>query len=88
MELSLTRLLTVYMYINCVLIVCEIGKINAQRTFLDKFITEYRTFRGGIFKFVGRTDTDSAYLWNLKRQVYIIKEEKNNIINERHVMQL
>lgn len=69
MELSLKRLFTIGVYILCVFIVCEIGKISAQRTILDKFINEYRSFRGGLFKFVGRSDTESAYLWNLKRQV-------------------
>lgn len=69
MKLSFKRMLTIYVYIICLLIVCEIDTINAQRTFLDKFINEYRIFRGGLFKFVGRSDTDSAYLWNLKRQV-------------------
>lgn len=69
MELSLKRLFTIGVYIVCALIVCEIGKISAQRTILDKFINEYRSFRGGLFKFVGRSDTESAYLWNLKRQV-------------------
>lgn len=69
MELSLKRLFTIGVYIMCVFIVCEIDKISAQRTILDKFINEYRSFRGGLFKFVGRSDTESAYLWNLKRQV-------------------
>lgn len=69
MELSLRRLFTIGVYIMCVFIVCEIGRISAQRTILDKFINEYRSFRGGLFKFVGRSDTESAYLWNLKRQV-------------------
>lgn len=69
MELSLKRLLIVCAYTICVLIVCEIGTISAQRTILDKFIDEYRKFRGGLFKFVGRSDTESSYLWNLKRQV-------------------
>lgn len=69
MELSLNRLLAVCVYIMCVFVVCEIGTISSQRTILDKFIDEYRKFRGGLFKFVGRSDTESAYLWNLKRQV-------------------
>lgn len=79
MELSIKRLLTLCTVIICSLISCEIGVINAQRTFLDKFINEYRSFRGGLFKFVGRTDTNAAYLWSLKRQV-CRNPKTNNIL--------
>lgn len=50
-------------------IILDVKPVNAQRTFLDKFINEYRSLRGGLFKFIGRSDTDSSYYWNLKRQV-------------------
>lgn len=40
-----------------------------QRTSLDNFIKEYRSFRTGLFNFVGRTDTDATYMWNLRRKV-------------------
>lgn len=50
-----------------VLILANFVCVQAQRTSLDKFINEYRVFRSTLFKLVGRTDTDPAYLWNLKR---------------------
>lgn len=69
MKLSIKRWLVVYIYTVCLIILCEIGTIQTQRTFLDKFVNEYRKFRVGLFKFVGRSDTDAAYQWSLKRQV-------------------
>lgn len=69
MKLSTKRWLMVYIYIIAFIILCEIGAVHSQRTFLDKFINEYRKFRVGLFKFIGRSDTDAAYQWNLKRQV-------------------
>lgn len=69
MELLLKRQFIVSICIIYLVNDYEICTVNAQRTFLDKFINEYRTFRGGLFKFVGRSDTDSAYIWSLKRQV-------------------
>lgn len=60
---------TFYIYIVCLIILFEINSVHTQRTFLDKFINGYRKFRVGLFKFVGRSDTDAAYLWSLKRQV-------------------
>lgn len=50
-------------------ILLDVKPVDAQRTLLDKFIMEYRSLRGGLFKFIGRSDTDSSYYWNLKRQV-------------------
>lgn len=50
-------------------ILLDVKPVDAQRTLLDKFINEYRSLRGGLFKFIGRSDTDSSYYWNLKRQV-------------------
>lgn len=70
MELSPKWLLAICANLICLIGLCEIGMINAQRTYLDlKYINEYRSLRGGLFKYIGRTDTDSAYLWNLRRQV-------------------
>lgn len=69
MELWCKRLLTATAYIMCLLIMWNTGAISAQRTFLDKYIHQYRTFREELFKFVGRTDTEASYRWNLKRQV-------------------
>lgn len=69
MELSLKRLVTLFSYVIVVGSLYEFSAIHAQRTFLDKFINEYRAFRGGLFKFIGRSDTDAAYSWSLKRQV-------------------
>lgn len=69
MELLFKRQFVVCICMFYVLIEYEICTVNAQRTFLDKFINEYRTFRGGLFKFIGRSDTDAAYIWSLKRQV-------------------
>lgn len=69
MELLLKRELIVCICILCTIIEYEISPVSAQRTFLDKFVNEYRTFRGGLFKFIGRSDTDAAYVWSLKRQV-------------------
>lgn len=42
--------------------------VQAQRTSLDRYINEFRSFRESLFRIIGRSDTDSAYLWNLKRQ--------------------
>lgn len=50
-------------------ILLDVKPVDAQRTLLDKFIKEYRSLRGGLFKFIGRSDTDSSYYWNLKHQV-------------------
>lgn len=41
---------------------------NSQRTSLDKFIIGYRALRYGLFKLIGRSDTDASYLWNMKRR--------------------
>lgn len=49
---------------------------DAQRTFLDKFVNEYRSFRGGLFNIIGRSDTESSYYWNLKRQVCLIHHDQ------------
>ncbi|XP_031640385.1 phospholipase B1, membrane-associated [Contarinia nasturtii] len=68
MKVSFKRLITIWAYIIGLMIVSKISTVSAQRTFFDKFINEYRSFRGGIFKFVGRSDTEAAYLWNVKRQ--------------------
>lgn len=74
MKISLMRLITVCAYVISLTIVCEISTVIAQRTFVDKFINEYRSFRGGLFNFVGRSDNEAAYLWNLKRQVNKTKQ--------------
>lgn len=42
--------------------------VQTQKTSLDRYLPEYRTFRESLFKIIGRSDTDAAYLWNLKRQ--------------------
>lgn len=75
MELKRISTLCVYIIIS-LLLLCYIRQTNAQRTILDKFINEYRALRGTLFKFIGRSDTDSAYIWNLKRQVtqYVLFE--------------
>lgn len=54
-------------------ILSDVKPVDAQRTFLDKFINEYRSLRGGLFKYIGRSDTESSYYWNLKRQVNAVK---------------
>lgn len=64
------RWLVICIAIMCLIFCCQISTIHAQRTFLDKFISDYRRFRIGLFKFVGRSDTDAAYLWSFKRQVF------------------
>lgn len=69
MAILFKRWLFICVAIVCVIICNQISTIHAQRTFLDKFINEYRKFRVGLFKFVGRSDTDAAYMWSLKRQV-------------------
>lgn len=70
MAILFERWLIVGIAIICLIICGHISTIQAQRTFLDNFINEYRKFRIGLFKFVGRSDTDAAYLWSLKRQVF------------------
>lgn len=52
-----------------ILLVLSVGYGNGQVTSLDKYIKEYRSLRNGLFNYIGRSDTDSSYLWNLKRQV-------------------
>lgn len=42
--------------------------VNSQRTSLDAFVKEYRILRNGLFKFIGRSDTNESYLWNMKRR--------------------
>lgn len=42
--------------------------VQAQKTSLDRYINEYRSFRNSLFKLIGRSDTDAIYSWNLKRQ--------------------
>lgn len=69
MAISFERWLIMSIAIAYLIICCQISTIDAQRTFLDNFINEYRIFRIGLFKFVGRSDTDAAYMWSLKRQV-------------------
>lgn len=69
MKLSIERWLTGCILIVCLVICNEIDSIHAQRTFLDKFINDYHKFRAGLFKFIGRSDNEQAYLWSLKRQV-------------------
>lgn len=81
MAILFERWLIICIAIVYLIICCQISTINAQRTFLDKFINEYRKFRIGLFKFVGRSDTDAAYSWSLKRQVFddLITEYKECI---------
>lgn len=44
----------------------------AQITFLDKYRPTYRFLRSSVFDFVGRTDTQWAYKWNLDRGVSFV----------------
>lgn len=41
----------------------------AQVTFLDKYLSEYRSLRHSLFNFIGRSDGQRSYNWNLKKQV-------------------
>lgn len=76
MAIKLERWLIVCIAIVYLIICCHISTIHAQRTFLDSFINEYRKLRIGVFKFIGRSDNDAAYKFNLKRQVFIDDEER------------
>lgn len=69
-------------YILVLLVFCDIRTTNAQRTVLDNFINEYRTLRYGLFKFIGRSDTSSSYLWNLKRQVIFCISDGFRIVSQ------
>lgn len=42
---------------------------SAQISSLELLRPQYRKFRNGLFKYIGRTDTDWAYNWNVKRGV-------------------
>lgn len=50
---------------------------GSQRTSLDQFINEYRALRNGLFKFIGRSDTDASYLWNVRRRKVQKPVDKN-----------
>lgn len=66
-----TVTITFGVYIVILLLFCDIRTAHSQRTILDNFISEYRVLRRGLFEFIGRSDSSSAYYWNLKRQVGI-----------------
>lgn len=51
-----------------VLVLASFICVQAQKTSLDQYIKEYRAIRGSLFKLIGRSDTESAYLWNLRRE--------------------
>lgn len=63
--------LTLYSIYCTMLIVfnsCDI--VNGQKTSLDsKFIYQYRAIRSSLFKFIGRSDTNAIYNYNLKTSV-------------------
>lgn len=65
---SLT-LFSIYCTIVIVINFRDIITVNGQRTSLDKYLNEYRVFRNSLFKYIGRSDTTSAYIYNLKRNV-------------------
>lgn len=51
-----------------VLVLASFICVQAQRTSFDRYIKEYRAIRSSLFKLIGRSDTESAYLWNLRRE--------------------
>lgn len=56
--------------------------VVGQTSKLEKLLPTYRVVRNLLFDFIGRTDTDWAYRWNLKRKVKFIciyVFEKQNI---------
>lgn len=69
LSVKLRRFLVVGVYIVSISILLDVSRVDAQRSFLEKFINEYRVLRGGLFKFIGRSDTDASYYYNYKRQV-------------------
>lgn len=65
---------------STILLICATVIVCGQITFLDNYITSYRKLRTNIFHFIGRSDTETAYKWNLDRGV-IYTHRYRNLIN-------
>lgn len=49
-----------------------VDSISGQVSYLDNYLTEYRTLRNSLFQLIGRSDGPRSYNWNSKKQVYDI----------------